>query len=203
MLLAIGSSDIGGGQKVFLSFAQELHRRGVPAVAVMPEGPLVQQVRPYVETIHIADLTSVRSLPAIARILREERAEIINTYLTKCGLLFSLVNLFFRRRLYCTLLNAVTHEALGPLQCLVYPALYWVLHRLSDGIIVNSQQNKQHLVEAARMDPERVKVIYSGIDIEGFAGQRPRRAPNDEFVIGFCTSAFVRIVGMVAKCWFW
>lgn len=184
VLLAIGSSDIGGGQKVFLSFAKELHQRGCPAVAVLPEGPLVELVRPYAEAVHIVDLTSVRSLPGIAGILRKERAGIVNAYLTKCGLLFSLVNLLFRRRLYCTLLNAATHEALGPLQRRVYPALYWLLHRLSDGIIVNSEQNKRHLVETARMDPDRVKVIYSGIDIEGFAGQRPRRAANDRFVIG-------------------
>lgn len=184
VLLAIGSSDIGGGQKVFLSFAQELHRRGCPAVAVLPDGPLVELVKPYANKVYVTNLASVRSLPRIASILRRERVSIVNTHLTKCGLLFAIVNLLYRRRLFCTLFNAVTHEALGASQRRVYPVLYWLLQRLSDGIIVNSEQNKQHFVDAAGMDPNRIKVIYSGIDIEGFAGQRQQRAPGDRFVIG-------------------
>lgn len=184
VLLAIGSSDIGGGQKVFVSFAKELHRRGCPAVAVLPDGPLVEMVKPYVKTVYVANLRSVRSLPRIARILWKEPAAIVNTHLTKCGLLFAIVNLVYGRRLFCTLFNAVTHEALGPTQRLVYPVLYWLLQRLSDGIIVNSEQNKQHVVDAAGMDPSRIEVIYSGIDIEGFAGQQQERAPGDRFVIG-------------------
>jgi glycosyltransferase involved in cell wall biosynthesis len=184
ILLAIGSSEMGGGQKVFLSFARELHRRGCPAVAVLPEGPLVELVRPYVETLYVTNLSSVRALPRIAVILKRERAAIINAYLTKCGLLFAVVNLLYRRRLFCTLLNAATHEGLSATRRRVYPVLYWLLQQLSEGVIVNSEQNKRHLVAAAGMDPRKVRVIYSGIDIDAFASQQQPRAPGDRFVIG-------------------
>lgn len=184
VLLAIGSSDIGGGQKVFLSFAQELHRRGCTVVAVLPTGPLVELVKPYVKTLYVTDLGSVRSLPRIVRILRKERAAVINTYLTKCSLLFAVANVLHRRHLFCTLLNAITHEALTPMRRRTYPVLYWLLQRLSDGVIVNSEQNRQHMVDTAGMDPGRVKVICSGIDVQGFAGGHPPRPPNGQFVVG-------------------
>ncbi len=183
-MLAIGSSEIGGGQKVFLSLAKELHSRGYPAVVVLPEGPLVELVKPYATRVHIADLASVTSLPRIARILWAEPAGVIDAHLTKCALLFAFANLLFRRRLYCTLFNAVTHEALGPTQRRVYPALCRLLQWLADGIIVNSEQNKQHVVAVTGMDPDSVKVIYSGIDIRGFSAQQQERRPGEPFVIG-------------------
>ncbi len=184
VLLAIGSSDIGGGQKVFLSFAKELHRRGCPAVVVLPDGPLVELVRPYAERLYVTNLASVRSMPRIARILWKERVGIINTHLTKCGLLFGSVNLLFRRRLFCTLHNAVTHDALSANQRRVYPELYRLLQRLSDGIIAHSEQNKQHLVDAAGMDPKGITFILSGIDVAEFAAQEQPRARGGRFVVG-------------------
>ena len=184
VLLAIGASGIGGGQKVFLSFAEELHRRGCRVVAVLPAGPLVELVTPFAKSVYVADLGSVRSFPRILRILRNEPVDIVNTYLTKCGLLFGVANVLSRRRLVCTLLNAVTHEALGPIRRRAYPVLYWLLHRLSDGIIVNSEQNKRHMVDVVGMDPGRIKVIYSGIDVEGFSGQHEPSATNDQFILG-------------------
>ena len=184
LLLAIGASGIGGGQKVFLSYARELHRRGSPAVIVLPAGPLVELVRPFAARLYVANLASVTSLPRITRILWKERSPIINTHLTKCGLLFAIVNLLYRRRLFSTLFNAVTHEALGAAQRRAYPLMYRVLERLSDGIIVNSAQSKRHVVEVAGMAPDKVAVVYSGIDIEAFAGQLQPRAPGGRFVIG-------------------
>jgi len=182
--LAIGSSDIGGAQKVFLSLAQGLQRRGRPAVAVLPDGPLVEILKPFVKTVYVANLASVTSLPQIARILWREPGAVVNAHLTKCGLLFAIVNLLFRRRLFCTLHNAVTHEALSTTQLRIYPVLYWVLQQLSEGIIVTSEQNKQHVVAAAGLDPRKVRVIHAGLDVEGFAAGLQPRARGDRFVIG-------------------
>ena len=183
-MLAIGSSEIGGGQKVFLACMRELVKRDFTIVAVLPRGPLVELVKSLNVRIHIVDFNSIAALSRIAMILHRERVDIVNTYLTKCSLLFSLVNLFYRVPLCCTLLNAITHEKMGNLQKRVYPFAYFLLYKLCDGIIVNSGQNKKHFMDVARMDGRSVNVIYSGIEAAEFQEIQNRKTSDHKFVIG-------------------
>lgn len=183
-MLAIGAAEIGGGQKVFLSFVKDLHQRGIRCSVVLPDGPLVEEVRPFAASVHVVNLRSLASVWQIARLIRQQRPSVINTHLTKCGVLFALANLWSRRPLFCTLFNAALHEALTPLARRVYPALYWCLGRLSDGVIVNSEQNKRHLVETTGIPASRIKVIYSGIDIEEFVERAHPRGEDAVFTIG-------------------
>jgi glycosyltransferase involved in cell wall biosynthesis len=184
IMLAIGSSEIGGGQKVFLACMRELVKRDFTIVAVLPNGPLVELVKSLNVRIHIVDFSSIAALSRIAMILHRERVDIINTYLTKCSLMFSLVNLLYRVPLCCTLLNAITHEKMGNLQKRVYPFAYFLLYKLCDGIIVNSGQNKKHFMDVARMDGRSINVIYSGIEAAEFQGIQNRRPSDHKFVIG-------------------
>ena len=178
ILLAIGSSEIGGGQKVFLSYIREISKKDYSVVVVLPDGPLVGLIKAFNIKIHIVNFNSIISLITIAKILKKERVDIINTYLTKCSLLFSLVNIYFRVPLCCTLLNAITHEKLSRLQRIVYPFFYLLLQKMCDGIIVNSLQNKKHLIDVAGMSQDSVKVIYSGIDIENFVSSQAQIKRN-------------------------
>jgi len=184
ILLAIGSSEIGGGQKVFLTYIKEILKRDCSVVVVLPDGPLVELIQFYKTKIHIVNFNSIASLLSIAKILKHEKVDIVNTYLTKCSLLFSFVNIFFRLPLCCTLLNAITHENLGKFQKLIYPLLYLLLHKLCDGIIVNSEQNKRHFINVAGMDANDVKVIYSGINIDEFTTLQREKPRRNKFVIG-------------------
>jgi glycosyltransferase involved in cell wall biosynthesis len=184
IMLAIGSSEIGGGQKVFLTCIREFLKRDCSIVVVLPNGPLIELVKCFNVKIYIVNFNSITALIKIAMILHKEKADIINTYLTKCSFLFSLVNIFFRVPLCCTLLNAITHEKLGNLQKRVYPFVYFLLHKLCDGIIVNSGQNKKHFIDVARMNGNLIKVIYSGIDIDEFQGFQNQKPSDHKFVIG-------------------
>jgi L-malate glycosyltransferase len=184
IMLTIGSSEIGGGQKVFLTCIREFLKRDCSIVIVLPNGPLVELVKTLNVKMYIVDFNSISALINIAMILHKEKVDIVNTYLTKCGILFSLVNIFFRVPLCCTLLNAITHEKLGNLQKRVYPFVYFLLHKLCDGIIVNSEQNKKHFIDVARMDGNFIKVIYSGIDLDEFQAFENQQPGNHKFVIG-------------------
>ncbi len=184
ILLAIGSSEIGGGQKVFHTFIREFIKRGYSIIVVLPAGPLVDLVRPFSVKTYIVNYNSMTSLIKIAAILYKEKIDVINTFLTKCSLLFSLVNIFFRVPLCCTLLNAISHEKLFYLQKRVYPFVYFLLQKLCDGIIVNSEQNKKHFIDVAKMDGNLIKVIYSGIDIDEFNRFRNQKPRDNKFVIG-------------------
>jgi glycosyltransferase involved in cell wall biosynthesis len=184
IILAIGSSEIGGGQKVFLTCIREFLKRDCSIVVVLPNGPLVELVKSFNVKIYIVNFNSITALINIAMILHREKVDIVNTYLTKCSFLFSLVNIMFRVPLCCTLLNAITHEKLGKLQKRVYPIAYYLLYKLCDGIIVNSEQNRKHFIDIARMDGNLVKVIYSGIDVEEFQGIQNQRSSDHKIVIG-------------------
>jgi glycosyltransferase involved in cell wall biosynthesis len=184
ILLAIGSSEIGGGQKVFLTQIKEFIKRDYSLVVVLPEGPLVQLVQSYRVKTCIVNFNSMAALLSIAKIMKQEQVDIVNTYLTKCSLLFSLVNIIYRLPLCCTLLNAITHEKLGRYRKFIYPSLYLLLHKLCNGIIVNSEQNKRHFIEVAGIDAKDIKVIYSGIDVDEFTNAQENRPKSDKFVIG-------------------
>lgn len=184
ILLAIGSSEIGGGQKVFLTLIKEFINRDCSLVVVMPDGPLVQLVQSYKVKTHIVNFNSAAALLSIARILKQERVDIVNTYLTKCSLLFSIVNILYRLPLCCTLLNAITHEKLGRHQRYIYPSFYLMLHKLCNGIIVNSEQNKRHFIDVAGIDAKDIKVIYSGIDVDEFSNVQKNQPKSNKFVIG-------------------
>ena len=184
IMLAIGSSEIGGGQKVFLTYIREFLKRDCSIVVVLPDGPLIELIKSLNVKIYIVNYNSITSLIKIAMILHKEKADIVNTYLTKCSFLFSFVNIFFRVPLCCTLLNAITHEKLGNVQKRVYPYVYYLLQKLCDGIIVNSEQNKKHFIDVAKMDGNLIKVIYSGIDIDEFKGFQNQKQSDHKFVIG-------------------
>jgi len=183
-MLAIGSSEIGGGQKVFLTCMRELLKRGYTIVAVLPNGPLVELVKSLDVRFHIVNFNSITALAKIALILHKEKIDIVNPYLTRCSFLFSLVNIFYRVPLCCTLLNAITHEKMGTLQKRIYPFVYHLLHKLCDGIIVNSEQNKNHFMDVARMDGHFITVIYSGIDVDQFQGIQNQPPRDHTYVIG-------------------
>jgi glycosyltransferase involved in cell wall biosynthesis len=82
------------------------------------------------------------------------------------------------------LLNAVIHEKLNRLQALIYPVLYFLLYKISDGIIVNSEQNKRHFMEVAKIKGDFIKVIYSGIDMERFLNIPDPEIKNNKYVLG-------------------
>jgi glycosyltransferase involved in cell wall biosynthesis len=164
ILLAIDSATMGGAQNVFLSCVKELLLRDYEIVVVVSNGALADSLKASKVKCYIVDYSSLKSPVDIFKILKKEKADVINTYLTKCSLLFALANIFYRTPLCCTLLNAIIHEKMNIWQRHVYPCFYYVLHRFCDGIIVNSQQNKEHFIKVAKMKSDCVKVIYSGID---------------------------------------
>ena len=95
-MLAIGSSEIGGGQKVFLTYIRELLNRDCSVVVLLPDGPLVELIKPLNMKTYIVNFNSITSIIAIAKILKKEKVDIVNTFLTKCSILFALVNIYFR-----------------------------------------------------------------------------------------------------------
>lgn len=176
---------MGGAQKVFLTTLEGFLKENCEITAVVTHGPLVDHLSRYKNVeLHVVDYGSLACLMDISRILKKRNYSVVNTYLTKCGLLFSIVNLFYRNPICCTLLNAAIHEKLNKAQRIVYPLFYFLLSKMCDGIIVNSGQNKKHLVDVAGISGDKIQVIYSGIDIGEFADDTPTKSKNGKFTLG-------------------
>lgn len=192
IMLAIGpSKEIGGAQKVFITFVREFLRKGYEVIALVPDVSMADLVNNFNVKTHIIDYSSITCLFKIATILRNERVEIVNTFQIKGSLIVSLVNIIYRIPICCTLLNAIIHEKLNKKQKLAYPLFYYILYKMCDGIIVNSEQNKRHFIETARIKQDAIKVIYSGIDMNELLIASGKEKQKNKFVIG--------VIGRISK----
>ena len=75
--------------------------------------------------------------------------------------------------------------------------MFRLMNRRADGIMANSLEAKRIAVETEELDPERVKVVYQGVDMSKFsrgAGRSDRRRKNLE------SRANARVVDIIANC---
>lgn len=184
VLLVIGSSEIGGAQKVFINLVSGLKSRGHDVVVALPDGPLVEQMKFLnVENLRI-NTNSFACIFDIASIISKTRFDIINVHLTKCSILVSLVNLIYHIPICCTIHNDIIHEKTGILRRRLYPLLYYGLYKICDGIIAVSEYGKKNMVELAKIEADFVRVIYNGIDITEAKEKLSSKCNKDIFVIG-------------------
>jgi glycosyltransferase involved in cell wall biosynthesis len=186
ILFAISPSvEQGGAQKVFFLTVRELSKMNCELTVILPDNTLFSGLKQYNVNIRVVNFHSVKSPLIIHQIIKEGNFDLINTYLPKGSLLISIVNLFHRIPMCCTLLNAIIHVKIGRLKRVVYPFLYYALFKLCDGFIVNSEQNKQHFMDTAGINGDFIKVIYSGIDIKEFITVPVQAVAKNKFTIGF------------------
>jgi glycosyltransferase involved in cell wall biosynthesis len=88
--------------------------------------------------------------------------------------------------LCCSLHNAVIHEGLNTIERLIYPFIYFFIYKFSDGIIVNSESNKQHFRDVAHISANHIKVVYNGIDASEYkVGKKVSKVKGGKFQIGY------------------
>lgn len=185
ILLVIGySKEFGGGQKVFLTYVKEFKDRGYEVIAVLPEGPLIDLIKPLNVKSYVIDYSSIKSLITIFDILNKEKVDIVNTHLPKCSLIFSFVNLFYRIPICCTFHNAIIHKNLGRIKKFVYPYFYSFLSKMCNGIIINSEHSKKHFEVIAGINEKFMQVIYFGIELDNYDNVSVPKVRSDKFIIG-------------------
>ena len=189
ILMAIGfSKEMGGAQKVFITTINQLSNKNCNITVILPDNSLKSLIKSNKVIIHVINLNSIFSIFEIFKLLRNKNFDVINTYLTKASLLISFTNLFIRKTIYCTLLNAIIHEKLTFTQKIVYPKIYYLLSKMCNGFILNSEQNKLHFLNTIRIKNNFIKVIYSGIDTNDFKNDNNISYNYNNFnkiVIGF------------------
>lgn len=182
ILLAIGSSIIGGAQNVFLSILAELTKGNHEVVVLLPKGALVNYIEALDVKMYVVNYSSPIGLLQVYQVIKREKPDIINTHLTKCNVIISILNRLLSVPICCTLHNEIIHSRLGSIQKIIYPLFYNVLSRLNDGIIVVSEYAKQDLIQVGRVQENKICVVYNGIDIQKFIDTPIIQKQSEKFI---------------------
>jgi glycosyltransferase involved in cell wall biosynthesis len=168
ILMAIGSSVNGGAQNVFHIVLKKLIDENQDVIVILPDGPFVDVLALLKIKLYIINFNSIRDIFRIYKIIKNEQCDIINTHLTKCNIMVSIVNLLFRKPTCSTLHNDIIHAGLNSAQRFIYPYFYKILATLNDGFIVVSEYSKQDLINVAGVNDSKIQVIHNGIDLHSF-----------------------------------
>jgi len=171
LLYSITELPVGGTEQQLLELVRGLDRtRFRPIVLnLKPGGPLEREFTqvPGVRVISL-DRTGRRSpiiLLKICSILRRMKVDVVQPFMTP-AILLTLVSAFLCR----TPVKTITERSgpgrrkETPLRYRLYLAMEDFLGRFVDLAITNSEAGKRYLVERG-IGPERVKVIYNGINL--------------------------------------
>jgi L-malate glycosyltransferase len=168
ILLAIGASINGGAQNVFHTIIKKLISQNQEVIVILPDGPFVEVLSLLKIKLYIIQFNSIRDIFRIYKIIKNEQCDIINTHLTKCNIMVSIVNLLFRKPICSTLHNDIIHAGLNSAQRIIYPYFYKFMATINDGFIVVSEYSKQDLINVAGVNDSKIQVIHNGIDLRSF-----------------------------------
>lgn len=183
ILFSINCSDFGGAQNMFYLIIKELLENKYKIVVALPKGPLYDKIINLKIETHVIDFSSFSSFYKINTLLKRNDISLINTHLSKSSLIFSLINIFHNKKICCSLHNAIIHEKLNFFQKKIYPFLYYILSKLSSGIIVNSLHNKNHMIKYGKINSNHIKIIPCGI-IDNIKNKESDPL-NSKFTIGY------------------
>jgi len=200
--LLIRSLNYGGTERQLVALAKGLHERGHPVgVAVFyPNGPLEKDLREAGVPVRALDKRGrwdvLGFLWRLIRLLREERPDILHSYLVVPNLLTALVKPLFPR------INMVWGVRGSNVDLRRYDwfvrttfRLQCLFSRFPDLIIVNSQAGRcYHLTHG--FPKERMVVILNGIDTQRFCpNPGARRRVRAEWGV----SEDEKLVGLVGR----
>ena len=163
--MGIGASINGGAQHVFHIIIKKLISQNQEVIVILPDGPFVDKLALLKIKLYIINFNSINDIFRIYKIIKNEQCDIINTHLTKCNIMVSIVNLLLRKPICSTLHNDIIHAGLNPAQRLIYPYFYKFLATINDGLIVVSEYSKQDLINVAGVNDSKIQVIHNGIDL--------------------------------------
>ena len=190
VLLMARELDLGGSERQMTEIAKALDRsRFEPHVGCFrPEGLRGPELRaagvPIAQfPVHsFASPSALSSAWQLARYIRRHHIRLVHTYDFPLTIYAVPVAHFFTSAI--VLSSARCHRDLIPHK---YLKLVRRTDRIVDGIVVNCEFLKRHLVEDERVPPGRIELCYNGLDPEQFRpmeSPRPAALPSNALVIG-------------------
>ncbi len=169
----------GGAERVVVTLLRYLDRtRFLPVLVLLQKrGPFLSQLP---QDLRVIDLKSPRvryALPAIVRLLKRERPDLLFSTLGHMNLAIAALHPLFGKRIGFIARESNTVSVENSLER--YPRLFdWLYRRLYnrfDLIIAQSGFMKEDLVREYGIDAERIEVIHNPLDTER---ECPPRTPK-------------------------
>jgi glycosyltransferase involved in cell wall biosynthesis len=167
---------LGGGETNLLKVVQlippELVRCSIATFRIKPE---IRQsisvpvyVFPWKRFFH---LDAWRAAFALRKLIRTEKVDIVQTYFETSNLWGGLV-----AKLSGALLLSSRRD-MGILRKNKHALAYRVVNKISDRVLAVSEEVKRFCVDADRLDPNKVSVVYNGVDLNQIAAETSAGGP--------------------------
>jgi len=167
---------LGGGETNLLKVVQlmppELVRCSIATFRIKPE---IRQsisvpvyVFPWKRFFH---LDAWKAAIALRKLIRTEKVDIVQTYFETSNLWGGLV-----AKLSGALLLSSRRD-MGILRKGKHALAYRVVNRTSDRVLAVSEEVKRFCVDADRIDPKKVSVVYNGVDLKHIATENSSGNP--------------------------
>ncbi len=171
VLLMTHSLGIGGSERQMAEVAKALDRSRFEAHAgcFHAEGMRANELRasgvPILElpVTSFASYSAVEGARLLLRYIREHEIELVHSFDVPLNVFAAPVGWLARKPVVLTSQRA--HRLLTPG---LYHRLLRVTDRLTDGIVVNCEFMRRHLLEDEKVPARMVHLCYNGIDIEAF-----------------------------------
>jgi len=170
--LVIGQLHAGGSERQLAELALGLRGgRCAPYVYCLsaitePFGPLLQKAGVPLRVLPRRRSFEVRRVIALARLLREDRIDVVLSYAMPVNLYSYLARLFYRRS-YLVASSRTAEMTESPLRTRVNGLVY----RRSGRIVANSRFGAESTSRIYGVSPDRIEVIHNGVDRSRFEYQ--------------------------------
>ncbi len=174
VLYVIGTLDVGGTERQLVELAGRLDRsrfepvvccltaRGVLADALERAG-----VRVHVAGYHGLTIANLRALARFLRIVRAERPGVVHGFLFWAYVLGAFAARVSRVPAVVASRRSLSHFKAGTPH---YRLLERVANRLTDLVVANSEAVRRDAIDTERLPPEKVRVVYNGLDLDSYRG---------------------------------
>ena len=168
ILYLVVGLEIGGTEIQLLELLKKLDRRKYnPIVCSIKEKGIVaddiEKTDIRVESLSIRNRFNLLALPRLVKILRRERIDILHTFLFWANILGR-----FTGRIARVPIIISSEECINLRKKKIAILIDRLTSRWADRIVVISKAIKNTLVERERISPEKIEVIYNGIDLNSF-----------------------------------
>jgi glycosyltransferase involved in cell wall biosynthesis len=184
VLLLARELGVGGSERQLVEMAKALDReRFIPHVGCMREGFRCAELRAAGISVTVFPVRSLYGPSALAgawqlgRYLRRQNIQILHAFDVPMDL-FAVP----AARLFRTPVVLSSQRAFRDLTPGLPRRLLRLTDRLADGIVVNAEAVRRHLIQDESVPADRIHLCYNGIDFTRFASQP--RAKRQELTIG-------------------
>ncbi len=176
VLQVIGGGEIGGAERHLLTLMRLMDRkRFTPELLCLCRGPFATLCREEGITTHEVIMRHKLDLATIAPIrhlIREQEIDLVHTHGVRANLVARMAGKAENIPVVTTFHSLLRFDYSSPVEALVARVLTRLTNSRSNQFIAISGAVKDDLM-AMGVTPDKIKVIYNGLDMEGFSPGDP------------------------------